>query len=562
MTHSIKFAFLIFISVSYLESAAQGGIGNEEITITKEREVVLQKANRIYDKIQVLESEKSSKKIIYTFFDRKPTGIEQGNYQPNIVDPKTQTKDNLQTDGFYNYLKLGGGNYGRLFGELHTNSFQNDKLLFGVYALHNSAKRGPVEGENSGNSDNKIELDGKYHGNTFELSAKAGYERNNYYFYGYDTTQFKDFFEKNEIRQLINKFSFNVGFENTNPEAVIDYQLNTNLKTLSDYLSAEETDWATNLTIRIPLIKDRITAKIASDAFISQRTDNDIQRIQKRNLFRIHPSFNFNYNQIGVNVGFKAINETDIINSVDVTYGYPTAEIIYKTPNLMYFSIGYDGDVIRNTLGNFLLENPFLRSQVPLQNTRKDNEIYLSAKGNTLGGLGFSTKLSYGNFTNLSFFSVYDGNPRFELRKFDILYENQTIPYFIGNLQLNYQPNVSVRSNLNFNYYYYGVKSFEKPFHRPTVDMTFTNSFVISNRFVASVDMFLLSGIYAQNPFNFNEVSKLPTITDINTKFDYLLNEQFSVFVQLNNLLGNNYQRFLFYPKQGLNFLVGLNLSI
>jgi outer membrane cobalamin receptor len=115
---------------------------------------------------------------------------------------------------------------------------------------------------------------------------------------------------------------------------------------------------------------------------------------------------------------------------------------------------------------------------------------------------------------------------------------------------------------VNFNYYYYGTEKFEKPFHRPSIDLTFSNSFVIQERFVAAVDLFLLGGMYAQDSFNFNEVTKLPTIVDLNTKFDYLLSDQFTCFVQLNNLLNQNYQRFLFYPKQGLNFLVGVNVSI
>ncbi len=560
MRNSLPFLICSLFVIS-VDSFTQG-IGNEEITITKEREVNLPKANRIYDKIQVIEPEKASKKITYTFFDRKPTGIEPTDFKPNIVDPAVQTQDNLVSDGYYSYLKLGAGNFGRLFGELNINSYQNDKLSFGILAHHNSAKRGPIEGENSGNSISKIQLSGKYQTNGFGLKAFGSYERNNYYFYGYDTTAFANTFSKEDIRQLLNQFNFGVGFENTNPDAVIDYQLNTQVRTLKDYLSAEEIDWGTNLNLQFNLIPDKIVGRIAGDVYISQRSDNDIQRIQKRNLFRVHPTFNFSYNRFGAQVGFRAVNQFDEINQVNETTGFPTLEITYKTPNLMYFSAGYDGDIIRNTLGSFLIDNPFLRSQVPLLNTKKDREIYLSSKGNVLGSSSYHVKLAYGNYTNLNFFSVYDGNQRFESRKYDVIYDENSIPFFQGNVQFNYQPKESIRSNINFSYFYYGTEKYEKPFHRPTIDLTFTNSFVIQQKFVAAVDFYLLADMYAQDPFNFNEVVKLPTITDINTKFDYLLSEQFTCFIQLNNLLNQNYQRFLFYPKQGLNFLVGVNVSI
>lgn len=557
-TFFVPFVSVLLISANCLAQ----GIGNEEITITKEREVSLPKANRIYDKIQVIEPEKTSKKITYTFFDRKPTGIERSDFTPKVVDPAIQGKDNMVSDGFYNYLKLGAGNFGRLFGELNVNSYQNDQLLFGAFVHHNSAKRGPVEGENSGNSLTKIQLDGKYHSNGFELKAFGAYERNNYYFYGYDTTTFANTFEKEDIRQLLNRFKLGVAFENTNADAPIDYQLSTQVSTLNDYLSAEEIDWGTNLNLMFDLVPDRIIGKISGDAYITQRTDNDIQRVQKRNLFRVHPSFIFNYNRFGAQLGFKAVNQFDEINQINETTGFPTVELTYKTPNLMYFSVGYDGDIIRNTLGSFLDENPFLRSQVPLLNTKKDREIYLSSKGDIYGGASYNIKLAYGNYTNLNFFSVYDDNQRFQSRKYDVIYDENSIPFFHGNMQLNYQPKESIRSNINFNYYYYGTEQFEKPFHRPSVDMTLTNSFVIQKRFVAAVDFYMLADMYGQDPFNFNEVVKLPLIADVNTKFDYLLSDQFTCFVQLNNLLNQNYQRFLFYPKQGLNFLVGVNVSI
>lgn len=560
----MKKAFVITVFLSPLLSlnSYSQGIGNEEITITKERQVTLPKANRIYDKIQVIEPEKASKKITYTFFDRKPTGVEKSEFKPSVVDPTATGKDNFTSDGYYNYIKLGAGNFGRLFGELNINSFQNDNLVFGLKAHHNSAKRGPIEGENSGNSLSKIDITGKYHSSTFELKAFAGYERNNYFFYGYDTTAFANTFAKDDIRQLLNKFNVGVGFENTDAEAIVDYQLQTQINTLNDYLSAEEIDWGTNLNLKFNLVPNRIVAKIRGDAYITQRTDNDIQRIQKRNLFRVQPSFVFNYNQFAAEVGFKAVNQFDAINQVNETAGFPTIELTYKTPNLLYFSAGYDGDIVRNTLSSFLEENPFLRSQVPLMNTKKDNEFYIASKGDIYGGSSYSAKLAYGNYSNLYFFTPYDANQRFESRKYDIVYDENSNPFFHGNLQVNYQPNESVRSNINFNYYYYGTEKFEKAFHRPSVDLTFSNSFVIQERFVAAVDLFALGGIYAQNPFDFNEVTKLPTIVDLNTKFDYLLTNQFTCFVQLNNLLNQNYQRFLFYPKQGLNFLVGVNVSI
>ena len=47
----------------------------------------------------------------------------------------------------------------------------------------------------------------------------------------------------------------------------------------------------------------------------------------------------------------------------------------------------------------------------------------------------------------------------------------------------------------------------------------------------------------------------------MNAEFDYLFGKQFAAFVKLNNILGYKNERYLYYPQQGLNFLVGINFS-
>lgn len=547
-----------------VKSIAQGDIGNEEITITKEREIKLSKANRIVEKAQPIETERASKKITYTFFDRKPSGVQESNFQPNIIDPTVEVNKNAQTDGFYNFLKLGGGNYGRFLGEGHFNSYQNDKFVFGVYGLQNSSRRGPVDDENSSSSQTKIKVDGKYHSANFELKAFAGYERKNYHFFGYDTTRYT--FTKDQIRQRLNLFNYGLSFENTKLNSVLDYQVSTELKTLKDYISAEEIDWGSHLNLYFPILKDRIIAVVKSDAFLNQRTDNlmETNGINKRNLFRVEPSFNFMYNQFGLKVAYKAVNQFDEINQINVTKGFPSVEFTYKTPSLLYFSAGIDGDIIRNTLNGMLAENPFLRNQVTLKNTEKSMEYYIASKGELLNGLSYHTRFAFGQYKDLYYFNIYDMyyQPAVSTRQFEAYYEPEKSNVFHVNTQLNYQPTDAIRSNLDFNYYFYETHTLARPYHRPSLNVKLNNSFVVSEKFVASLDVFLLSKMYATNPFNFNEEITLPTIVDLNTQFDYLIGKQFTAFVKLNNILGKNYQRYAYYPQQGLNFLVGVNVSL
>ena len=48
---------------------------------------------------------------------------------------------------------------------------------------------------------------------------------------------------------------------------------------------------------------------------------------------------------------------------------------------------------------------------------------------------------------------------------------------------------------------------------------------------------------------------------DLSAGAEYKVNEKFGVYIRANNLTGQTYQRFLYYPKLGMNFIGGLNYA-
>lgn len=554
-----KLLIIALMAIGYSLHAQDSGIGFEEINITKEREVKLQKANRVFEKIPVEKKEAQKKEMVYTFFEKKLSGIEKVDFKPTVISPVDIRKSNSdEHEGYANYFKVGAGNFGRLFAETHINTAQDRNLVWGVYGLHNAAKNGPVEGAKSGINLDQIKLDGKYHANNFELKATAGFERRNYYFFGYDTTNFE--LEKEELRQRLNIFDVGVSFENTNPKPVVDYALKTNLKTLNDFYEAEEVDWGTKLDLHFPVVSDKVVALLESEAYVTQRTDSYFDNpVRRRNLFRVNPSFNLIFNQFNAKIGFKAVNEYDEIEKINATKGYPSVTLTYKLPSLIYFFAGYDGDIIRNTLGSMLDHNPWLKPQVNLLNTRKDMEIFIGSRGDLFSGVRYDLKASYGKFNGLYYFNTYDGDPK--TRKFDVFYESGNTNFVNVSGEVNYSPKDFWRAHLMTDYWYYQSVDFDKPYHRPAFKSTLSNTFVASEKIVSNIDVYFLSNSFAKDPFKIEDV-KLPAIADINAEFTYLFSNQFSAFVKLNNLLGKNYQRYLNYPQQGLNFLVGINVAL
>ncbi|MCC7318815.1 MAG: TonB-dependent receptor, partial [Bacteroidales bacterium] len=53
---------------------------------------------------------------------------------------------------------------------------------------------------------------------------------------------------------------------------------------------------------------------------------------------------------------------------------------------------------------------------------------------------------------------------------------------------------------------------------------------------------------------------RLKPLVDLNIEATYRFTEQFSIFVQGNNMLNNRYERFYNYPVQGLQLLGGIKV--
>lgn len=566
---------LAFLAASYA-AFSQKKVVNEEINITKEREVTVPKATKLTDKIQSVKSEATEKKMNYSFYDRKPSGVEEVIFNPVINQP-LENKANKKEDvlGFDNYLKLGIGNYGRLFGELYVNSAQDRNFVYGFSALHNSTRKGPVDGGKSAQGVTRIGVDGKYHQNNYELKLKAGYENRGYHFYGYDTTAHYDY-SKTDLRQRINLYSFAATIENTKPKPKIDYKLTTGVYSLNDYYEASELDWATQLNTFFPIFEDKIKAVVNAEAYLTQMNDSHIDNpTRKRNLFRIEPAFNFDFGSFSAKVGFKAVSQSDPYINENRTKGYPTATLTYKTPSLIYFFAGVDGDIVRNTMRSLLNENQWLKEQVSIQNTFKNQEYFIGSRGELFSGLSFNVKGSYGKYQDLYYFDQYEGatfSPSgvpLNVTKFDVVYDKVQTDFINGSLEIAYSGFEMWKPNLKLDYNHYGEGSYEKPLHRPSFTGRFGNNITLTNRLVASVDFYYIGGIFARNTGSMNgtyepykPIVKLKDIADLNAEFTYLFSDHFAAFVNLNNILGKNYQRYYNYPQLGLNFLAGINIAL
>ena len=449
-----------------------------------------------------------------------------------------------------NYVTPGGGNYGKIYGEGFVGG-NTDNLGYDIHFKHLSNQTGPVDAKNSANSENRLKINGQYLAGTFKLGGTVFYDRDNYYFYA-NRNRANAEIPKANIRQTLNTVGLQVGFENTDNTKFIDYALKTSLYHLNDRYSAGETDWGTNFSGSLP-ITENIFALLNADAYVSQRVDAETF---KRNLFSVKPAFKFAYNAFTVTAAFKAVNETDDRLKINRTVGFPQVEVDAVPFSGVHLFAGYGGDLNRNTLRSLLGENRWLGPNVTVANTEKSRDIYGGFKGELGPAFQFEGKVSYALFKNFYGFN----NDWLDSTKFAVVYDADYINVLTVSAQIGYQYQNIIRSTLRGDFYDYRVKRLEQPWGRPNTTVTWNNSFVFSKKMFATVDAYYIGGLKNRN-FMTGQTVSLKPIVDLNLKIDYLLTRHFSAFASINNLLGKSYERYLYYPQQGLNFLAGLSFQ-
>ena len=53
----------------------------------------------------------------------------------------------------------------------------------------------------------------------------------------------------------------------------------------------------------------------------------------------------------------------------------------------------------------------------------------------------------------------------------------------------------------------------------------------------------------------------IPSFADLSAGAEYRATDRIGIYVRLNNMLGTNYERYLFYPRLGMNVIGGVNFS-
>lgn len=522
-----------------------GEIEDVEVQIIKDREVKLLKANRNFEKINPTFAATDLPKFEYEF--------QEFNFEiPDLIFKLRPLRiKNEQLQKLYGgYLKAGFGNFGTPYLEGYVNNKRDQQYAYGAHVKHLSSKNGPVDDENSGVSESEFDVFGKVFTKKTVLGGNLSFGQNKVHFYGYPEGTVVN---PGDIKQRFTKLNINGFVRSNNAGNDPDYRLGLGYKHIGDDDNAKEGIFSSKFELIYPTSDDNAFEVVANLNVIS-RTDNTVS--DDRLLFSVQPTYKFKYNDFKLKAGLNATYENDTLQSLGKLHLYPIITAAYDINQQVELYAGIDGGIISNTYHSIIDRVPFVNADVPIHHT---NKLYQFTGG-------IRAKVGKSSFVHAGFSMggykeyQYVINDNTDASKFNLAYDpkTSTIANVFGEWGLTKTNQLQL--SLRGDYYGYNMGSQPEAWHQSQFKITTLAKYNIFDKIIIEADLHVLGGIKAID-LNTNTSVDLDAIIDFGVQGKYLLSEQFSIFVKLNNILSQENQLLFNYPVKGFQAIGGISFT-
>lgn len=464
-------------------------------------------------------------------------------YQPTPLQPLALSPDTGFSWTNANYIKAGYGNFTTPYLRLGLSFGDGKTSVVNVHAKHVSSK-GQLPFQQFSYTD--IEGLGLFatKNNRNEWSVKAHADLHNQYLYGFQPDTLK--FTKDSLKQNFSSFGARVGFRNKVADMPIDYSPAVSIDFFNDNRNANES----NLSFALPVNKNfgrvfgfgvGLYGDITSLKTPAATYDN--------NLFYLTPAIQFKTPNFKLNAGFTPSWDNSIFNLLPNF----TAEAKVKDQPFVV-QVGWVGYYQRNTYQNLAKFNPFI-AQPTFSNNTRIREQFAGLKGAAGNHLTYNAKVSVLNYNNLPLFV----NDTVTGRTFRVLSEQS-----MKNLRVHGEVGYTVQEKFSFvagatwnNYT--NLQVYDRAYGWLPLEITGNLRWTILKDLTVTSDLFFWDGPRYRTKAG--QSLKQMAAVDLNMGVELGITSKFRGWLQFNNVLNNEYQRWNQYRTLGFNVLAGVVYS-
>lgn len=552
----MKQRILITVSIIFLSFQivfGQGSVQDTRIEVIKNREIKLKVLNKGFDQIPTIKPINQGQELAY---ELKNTDAKADPTQIKVDVPQLASDDKKndlwESKPLKVFVKGGYGNYQTSLFEAQIQHQLNDLISYGLYAQHRASGVGEVADNFSALSRNVFGGYFKYFLDRSVASVDVSYRRQVNRFYGYDVAQLENF-DRDTLRQRYNRLGIDLRYQSIDNRSDFYYDFGVKIVSLQDAFDVTEGQIGTEIETTYRF-SDVSRVGLFAEGYFMQREDGEKL---DRGYIRMMPNYTYKGDKFGLLVGANLVYQNDTLGEDKRNFHlYPVLRADYLISGQLQAYLDVRGTMQRNTLDGFVAENPFLGRQALLFNTNQLWKVELGAEGTLIDRLSYQLYGSLGSFENLAFFV----NTPTDSARFGLAYEREASNVINVGARLEYQFSEQYQLQIKADIFSFDVEQLEEAWHRPTFTANLVGIFKPIDKLDLRLDLAVLGGIKAKN-FTTDVQNDLNTIADLSLQADYSFFQNFSAFLSANNLFSNSYQRYLYYPNQGINFLIGLKYA-
>ena len=575
----IKFQYIVFVfALIGFQASAQKtdeNIGTEVVNVVKPYTPTISDAFKVKE-TPVMEDEDNTKReeIKYNIFSFPVAST----FTP--AKGKAAGVDRQKAEKLYNnYATLGVGNYGTVNAELFiTENISRSEYVGGM--LRHISSQGGIDAAVVDDNYYNTALDLTYGSRqqSYNWNADVGYKHQIYNWYGLPVDYIN--FENDVIAAINPQQTYQTFYVGGKIGAKDSFfrDATAQYKRFWDAAGSAENRFFVKPSLDIDVMSEKIKVDFIAD-YVGGTFERDFA--ETRNLsynhfnLGIQPSLLYQQEDLSVQVGAGIFYNAGKIN--DETDGkiffYPQIKASYKVVgDLMVAYAGAEGALRQNSYSDFVDQNPFVSPTLYVAPTDQKYDIYVGLKGKLASTVAYNIRGSYMNEDNRALFAANNplgitlgtGEQGYSYgNSFNVEYDNLKTISFFGELKADISQSVSFGVNGTFNSFTTDVQA--EAWNLPQIKVGANLDVDITPKWYAGANVFFVGDrkdrVFTENltdPAFYNtEIVTLKSYFDLNAHLGYKYSERLTGFLRLNNIANQEYERWVNYPVQGFQFLLG-----
>ena len=565
LSYNISIIFSFCVALVFTQERTKDTIDSQTVNVIKPYTPTISDAFKIKDKPSLNDANTLQKKEVkYNIFSIPVASI----FTP--AKGKAANVDKAKPVKLYdNYATLGFGSFTTILGEVYLNHELNSGENVGAYFSHHSSQGG-IDGLLLDNDFSETALNVNYSKKNRDFSWKIdlGADLQAFNWYGLPQNFFGPT-EANTIDSQIQYNSFYVGGKLDFDDSFIDYG-NVKFRRFGDDRNSGENRFTTDIRFNIPLQDEVLETELRID-YLGGSFDRNYTTttgIDYGNIsVAISPSYQIKKDDLTVNLGARLVYFNDIELSDNKLFIYPNVEASYRlVSDIVIGYAGVTGDLIQNSFYDVTRENPFMSPTLFITPTDQQYRGFIGVKGKLSNTVSYNIKGNYLAEDSKALFKTNEAQS-FATEDYqfgnslNVVYDN--VKTFSVAGELNIDVNRNFKLGIKGQYFNYNTKFETEAWNLPTVTGSIFLDYQISEKWFAGGSAFFVGErkdeqqlLNGSLPLQ-SQIITLDSFFDANAHVGYNVTDFLSVYAKANNIANQNYERWLNFPVQGIQFLAG-----